>query len=177
MSAKGFWVSQDGHLCQLIPPQSVGNAAATARFSLADYAHASILLQLGAAGGPCGAVTLNVFKAASGGAGVAIPFRLVKYEQASGPYDVQTNNPLTNNAIFYEPSTGFTPGEVSSEDIAEAMYILEVEGADLLAAGNGTYVEVDIAAGSLYGSPLLLSAVAILSGGRITGDQTASAQV
>lgn len=172
MSAKGFWVSQDGHLCQLIPPVSAGAAVAAKRFSMAEFNHASIILTFGAAGGPIGAITVNVYAAESGGSGVAIAYRLVKFEQSSAPYDVATNNTATNNSIFNESATGYTP----SADAANAMYIVEIEAADLLAAANGDYVELDIAVGSLGTTAQLLSAIAVLSGGRVTGDQTATAQ-
>jgi hypothetical protein len=177
MSAKGFWVTQDGHLANLLPPVSAGAAVKTTRFSLAQYNHASIILQFGAASGPCGVVTLLAYAAETGGTGVAIPFRLVKFENASGPYDVPTNDASTNNSIFYETTSGFTPGQISSEDIANAMYVLEVEAADLLAAGNGTYLELDIAVGSMGSYAQLMSALAVLTGGRVTGDETASAQI
>ena len=84
------------------------------------------------------------------------------------------NNSANNNtSIFNVAATGYTPGS----GIADSMYILEVEAADLLAAANGTYLELDIAVGSLGTTAQLLAALAVLSGGRITGDQTASAQV
>lgn len=174
MSAKNFWVSQDGHLCHLIPPVSAGAAQTSARFSMAEWDHASIIIHLGASGGPIGAITVKAFAAESGGSGVALAYRLVKFEQASAPYDVASNNAANNNtSIFNEPASGYTP----ASDLANSMYIIELEAADLLAAANGTYVEVEIAVGSLGTTPQLLSAIAVLSGGRVTGDQTASAQV
>lgn len=172
MSAKGFWVGQDGHLALLVPPASKSAAVAATRFSMAQYNHASILLVLGAAGGPIGAITLSAYAAQTGGSGVAIPYRLIKFEQGSAPYDVATNDSTTNNSIFNETAAGYTPGS----QIANSMYILEVEAADLLAAGNGDYLELDIAVGSMGTTAQLLAAVAVLSGGRITGDQTATAQ-
>jgi hypothetical protein len=173
MSAKGFWVGQDGHLCPLIPPASKSAAVAATRFNMAEWAHASIILQLGAAGGPVGAITVNVYQAQTGGSGVAIPYRLIKFENTSAPFDVASNNTATNNSIFYEANTGYTP----SADEADAMYIIELDSADLLQAANGTYVELDIAVGSMGTTAQLMAAYAVLSAGRITGDQTASAQV
>lgn len=172
MSAKGFWVAQDGHLALLIPPASKGAAVAGTRFSLAEYNHASILLITGAAGGPMGDITLNVYLAETGGSGVAIPYRLVKFENSGAPYDVASNNTATNSSIFNVLAAGYALGS----ELANAMYILEVEAADVLAAANGTYVELDIAVGSLGSSAQLMAAVAVLSGGRVTGDLTASAQ-
>jgi hypothetical protein len=173
MSAKGFWVSQDGHLAAVIAPKSSGAAVAGQRFSLAQYNHASVILQFGAAGGPVGAITASVYAAQTGGTGVPISTRLVKFENAATPFDVATLNTATNNTLFAEPVAGYTP----ASDLNDAMYILEIEATDVLAAANGTYIEVDIAVGSMGTTPQLLSACAILSGGRVTGDNTASAQV
>lgn len=165
MSAKGFWVAQDGHYALVIAPVSAGAAVAGKRFNMAQYDHASVIIQLGAAGGPIGAITVNVYAAETGGSGVAIPYRLFKQEASSAPFDVLS-------ALVSEAATGYTP----SSDVANAAYVLEIEAADLLAAANGTYVEVDIAVGSLGSTAQLLSALAILSGGRVTGDQTATVQ-
>jgi hypothetical protein len=165
MSAKGFWVAQEGHVANLIPPKSENTAIAATRFSLAQYDHASIILQLGAAGGPIGAITLNVYLAQTGGSGVAIPYRLFKQEASSAPFDVLSG-------IVNEAATGYTPGS----DVANAMYVIELDAADLLVANNGTYVELDIAVGSMGTTAQLVGALAILSGGRNTSDQSPTAQ-
>lgn len=170
---KGIFVAQDCHVCPVIAPVSAGAAQAGKRFNMASWAHASILLGFGASGGPIGAITVNAYAAESGGSGVAIAYRLFKQEAASGPYDVLSLNSTTNDGNFPQASTGYTP----SADNANAFYLIEVDAADLLAAANGTYVELDIAVGSLGTTAQLLAAYAILSGGRLTGDISASAQV
>jgi hypothetical protein len=166
MSAKGFWLAQDGHVANVIPPKSAGAAVTGTRFNMAEWAHASILLHFGAAGGPIGAITLNVYEALTGGSGVAIPYRLFKQEAASAPFDVF-------GGLTAETSAGYTP----SADEANAMYLIEVDAADVLAAANGTYLELDIAVGSLGTTAQLLAAVAVLSGGRNVSDQSPSVQV
>jgi hypothetical protein len=170
---KGVFVAQDCHVCPVIPPVSAGAAQTGKRFNLASWAHASVLLGLGAAGGPIGAITVNVYAAESGGTGVAIPYRLFKQEAASAPFDVLSNNTATNDGNFPQTATGYTP----ASDAANAFYLIEIDAADVLAAANGTYIELDVAVGSLGTTAQLLAAYAILSGGRQTGDQSASAQV
>jgi hypothetical protein len=86
---------------------------------------------------------------------------------------VPTNDTATNNSIFNAPVSGYAP----ASDLANAAYILEIESTDVLAAANGTYIEVDIAAGSMGTTAQLIAGSAILSGGRVTGDETASAQI
>lgn len=170
---KGIFVAQDCHVCPVIPPKSASAAVAGLRFNMANWAHASVLLGFGASGGPIGAITVNAYAAESGGTGVAIPYRLFKQEAASAPYDVLSNNAVTNDGNFPQTASGYTP----ASDAANAFYLIEIDAADLLAAANGSYVEVDIAVGSLGTTAQLLAAYAILSGGRQTGDQTATAQV
>jgi hypothetical protein len=170
---KGVFVAQDCHVCPVIAPVSAGAAVSGKRFNLADWAHASVLLGFGASGGPIGAITVNVYAAQTGGSGVAIAYRLFKQEAASTPFDVLSLNSTTNDGNFPQTASGYTP----ASDAANAFYLIEIDAADVLAAANGTYVELDIAVGSLGTTPQLLAAYAILSGGRFTGDVSATAQV
>lgn len=170
---KGIFVAQDCHVCPVIPPVSAGAAQAGKRFNMAAWAHASVLLGFGAAGGPVGAITINAYVAGTGGTGVAIPYRLFKQEAAAAPFDVLSLNSVTNDGNFPQTASGYTP----APDQANAFYLIEIDAADLIAAANGYYVEVDIAVGSLGTTPQLLAAYAILSGGRFTGDVSATAQV
>jgi hypothetical protein len=111
-----------------------------------------------------------VYAAVTGGSGVAIPFKYFEQEAATTPFDVF-------GALNQATASGFTPGNTSSENIADALYAIELDAADLLAAANGTYVELDIAVGSLGSSALLISSIALLSAGRNTSDQSPSVQV
>lgn len=166
MSAKGFWVTQDGHVANIIPPVSAGAAQTGVRFSMANYAHASVIIRFGASGGPAGAITVNTYAAESGGSGVAIPFKYAIQNAASAPFDVF-------NEWVQATSAGYTPGS----DVANEIIAIEIDSDDLLVGANGNYVGVNIAVGSLGTTPQLLDALAILSGGRFTGDLSATVQV
>jgi hypothetical protein len=165
MSAKGFWATQDGHVVNILPPVSAGAAQTGTRFNMALWAHASVLLRFGAAGGPAGAITLNVYPAETGGSGVAIPFKYALQNAASAPFDVFSE-------WVQATSSGYTPTEVADEIIC-----IELDADDLLVANNGTYVELDIAVGSLGTAAQLLDGLAILSGGRNASDMSPSVQV
>jgi hypothetical protein len=167
MSAKGFWAIQDGHVVNVLPPVSAGAAQVGTRFSLATWAHASILLRMGVAGGPIGAITLKVYQAETGGSGVAIPFKYALQTSGSAPFDVF-------GPVIQATATGYVPG---GADIIDEMAAIELDAADLLIANNGTYVELNIAAGSLGTTAQLMDAFAILSGGRFASDQSPSVQV
>jgi hypothetical protein len=164
--SKGFWVAQEGHYLPVIPPVSAGAAQTSKRFNLANFAHASVILMLGAAAGPIGAITVNVYQAETGGAGGAMPYRIFKQEAGAAPFDVLS-------AYSTQTASGYTP----AADAANAAYVIEFDAQELLAANNGTYVEVDIAVGSMGTAAQLLAALAILSGGRNMSDQQASAQI
>lgn len=166
MSAKGFWVTQDGHVANLIPPVSASAAQTGVRFSMANYAHASILIRMGASGGPTGAITLKVYAAESGGSGVAIPYKYAIQNAGSAPFDVFSE-------WIQATASGFTPGA----DAADEIIAIEIDSDDLLVAANGAYVELDIAVGSLGTTAQLIDALAILSGGRYTADLSATVQV
>jgi hypothetical protein len=164
MSGKGFWATQDGKVVNLIPPVSAGAALTGVRFNMAMWEHASLLVRFGAAGGPAGAITLNVYLAESGGTGVAVPFKYALQNAASAPFDVFTE-------WVQATSTGYTPVEVADEIIG-----IELDADDVLVAANGTYVEVDVAVGSLGTTAQLIDGFGLLSGGRYTSDLSATAQ-
>ena len=165
MSAKGFYLVQDGHFVDLIKPVSAGAAQTSTRFSMAAWGHGSIVLRFGAAGGPIGAVTLKVYPTFTGGSGVAIGFRYFLQAAGSAPFDVF-------GGINQATSAGYTP----SADAADADLVIELDADELSAAANGTYVELDIAIGSLGSTAQLLDAFGILSGGRFANDQSVTVQ-
>ena len=57
-------------------------------------------------------------------------------------------------SIQQATSAGYTP----SSDAADADLVIELDADDILVAANGTYVELDIAAGSLGTTAQLLDA-------------------
>jgi hypothetical protein len=166
MGAKGIWLTQDTHLVDLLKPVSANAALTSTRFNTTMYGHASLVLRFGAAGGPTGAVTVKVYPTLTGGSGVAIPFRYFLQNAGSAPFDV-----------FGSMQTATAAGYTPSSDVADADLVIEIDIDEILAAANGTYVELDIAVGSLGTTPQLLDAFGLLSGGRFTADQSVSVQV
>jgi hypothetical protein len=166
MSGKNFYIVQDGHFVDLIKPVSANAAQTSTRVNLQMWSHAGIVVRMGAAGGPAGAITLSVFPALTGGSGVAIPYKYFLQNSASAPLDVFSG-------VQQATSAGFTP----SSDTAGLDLIIEVDASELSAAANGTYLQLSIGAGSMGTTAQLLDAFGILSGGRFTADQSVSAQV
>jgi hypothetical protein len=164
MSAKGFWVTQDGHLVHIIPPVSAAAAQTGVRFNLTHWAHASLIVRFGATGGPAGPITLSVYPSFTGGSGVAIPFKYAIQNAASAPFDVF-------NEWVQATASGVTPTNVANQTVA-----IEIDVDDILVANNGNYVELDIAAGSLGSSAQMIDAFGILSAGRFASDFETSVQ-
>jgi hypothetical protein len=81
---RGFNIAEQGHVVNLLPPQSItgGVAQVNPAFKMKLYAHASILILLGAEATQI-AGTMQVFLVPSvSGTGIAIPFNY--YFQAAG---------------------------------------------------------------------------------------------
>jgi len=165
MSAKGFVIVQDGHFVDLIKPVSANAAQTSTRFNMAMWNHASIVLRFGSSGGPCGAVTVKVYESFTGGSGVAIPFSYYLQNSSTAPLDVF-------QSVAQATSSGYTP----TADAAGQDLIIELDSDQINADANGTYVELDIAAGSLGTTAQLLDAFGVLSGGRFTADQSVTVQ-
>lgn len=160
MSAKGFYLAQEGHTVNILPPVDVTGGKTSQAFSLADYAHASILLQIGVSAAAPGLVTLNACTSAAGANPTAIPFDVFKQETSGAGNDVLSGRVPV-------PAAGFTPA--AGDGI---FYVLEIDAANL--PQGSPYMELAIANGA---NSVIASAVAILSGGRNTSDQSLTVTV
>ena len=149
----GFYSAQAGHWVPLIAPVDVTGGKTSAAFSMAKYAHASILLALGVSAAAPGAVTLNACTDAAGDNPVAIPFNVFKCETAAS--DVL-------GAKVACAAAGFVP---SAND--GIFYVIEVDGQAL--PEGSPYLQLAIANGV---NSVLASATALLSGSRQASDQS-----
>jgi hypothetical protein len=160
MSAKGFYVAQEGHTVNILPPVDITGGKTAQPFSLAGYAHASILLLIGVSAAAPGAVTLNACTSAAGANPIAIPFDVFKQETAGAANDVLGGRtPVT--------AAGFVPAATDG-----IFYVIEIDAAQL-PQGN-PYLQLALADTA---NSCIASAVAILSGGRNTSDQSLTVTV
>jgi hypothetical protein len=161
--SKGFYTAQKGHVINALPPVDVTGGKQSQAFSMADAAHATVILQLGVSAAAVTGVTVQAGTAtAAVGSDVAgaaaIPFDLFKQETAGAANDVLgVRTPVA--------AAGFAP---SAND--GIFYVIEID-ADNLPAGS-PYVQLKIANGT---NSVLASAVAILSGLRYAGEQNPTA--
>lgn len=161
--AKGFQLSQDAHTVNILPPVDITGGASAASISMANFAHLSIILQIGVSAAAPGAVTLNAGAAAAAlgtpiSSPTALTFDVYKQETAGSSHDVLGGRTA-------ETTAGFTPAATDG-----IFYVIELD-ADSLPAGN-PYVQLALANAT---NSVIASAVAILSGARFAGDQSLTA--
>lgn len=154
--SKGFNVANEGHVVNIIPP--FGSAAATKDsdvFSLRNYAHATIVLQVGAQAGAFNAKLYECDDFTPSNQ-TAIATRVYKEETALGDTlgakvavtaAAGLDTPATDNIMYVF--------EVDADELSDGYPCLQLK---LSGLDNTTYI----------------SAIAILSGARYASDQSAT---
>ncbi len=157
MGARGFFVAQEGHVVNILPPANTAAGVSSQAFNVKNAAHVSILLQFGALAEAPGAFTVNAGSDLAMAGAVAIPFNLFKQETSGAANDVLSTR-------IAEAATGYAP-----PDISDIFYVLEID-ADTLPAGS-PYLQLVLAPAAVTTDTNLGSAIAILSGLRFAEDQ------
>jgi len=103
-----FNVAEAGHVVNVIPPIDISAGVDGDRFSLSEYSHASIIVQIGVSGAAFTKIIVYKCSAATGGTATAIAHYIYKCEtDASDVLGVRTavttagTTPSANNNIFY----------------------------------------------------------------------------
>lgn len=152
---KGFQAAQDGHIVNILSPQSISGGASSQAFCMKNHAHATIVVGIGAQAAAASDVTLKAGADATMATSQAIAFDVYKQEVAGNSNDVLgTRVPVD--------AKGFAPSAN-----ANIFYVLEVD-ADTLPA-NYDWLQLEVANGANVD---YWSAVAILSGARFASDQS-----
>lgn len=154
MSAKGFYVAQEGHVVHLVPPVNVAGGKTSGVFNMANWRHATILLLLGVQSAALKTIQLESSDNGSPENVTPIPFNLHKCETA---YNAANGDVLAAKSAT--AAAGFAPAATSN-----IMYAIEVD-ADTLPAGQN-YVKLLLTDNSPAAASVLLAAVVVLSGGR-----------
>ena len=158
MSFSGFFSAQDGHWVPLVSPVDETGGKTSNAFSMAMWAHASILVAIGVSAAAPGAVTLNACSNAAGAGATPIPFNVFKCETQNG--DVL-------GAKTAVTATGFVPAAVDN-----IFYVIEVDAQQL--PQGLPYLQLAEADAT---NSVINSAFALLSGGRQISDQSATVLV
>jgi len=149
-------VAEQLHIVNIMPPIDITGGVDADVFSMANYKHATIILAIGVSAAAFTKILVNEVDNFAGDNPVAIPFALYAEETALGD---------TLAAKEAVAAAGKTP---SAND--GIMYVIEID-ADELSDGKG-FIELSLTNGV---NAVLASAVAILSGARYGGDQSATA--
>lgn len=154
-----FNIANEGHVVSVQLPIDIDtNSGATGEsFTMENWSHASIIITGGAATG-ASVVTVSENTDASQSGTTAIAFKYAKEETALGD---------TLGALTACTSAGFTMSTNNG-----TIYVLEIDAADL--SEGSPWVTVHFADPS---GTVIVSAVAVLSGGRYAGDESATAIV
>lgn len=153
MSGKGFYVPQDGHVVNILPPQDInGSAQNSDVFSMRDHAHVDIILVLGTSGA-ASTVTIEECDDFTPSNSTAIAFTYYQEETAagdtlSGEQAATTSGfaTSTNNNIIYIIS-------IDASQLSDGFPCLRLAMSDPSAS-------------------TIVAAVAVLSGARYAGDQS-----
>jgi hypothetical protein len=151
-----FNVAQQGHVVSILPPVDINGGKTADSFSMENWSHASIIITMGVTHSTGSVITVSEGTTATTGTDIA--FKMAIEATALGD---------TLAALTVVSSSGFTS---STND--GIIYVIELDAADLSAGYH--WVTLDLAT---PGGSSIASAVAILSGGRYSGDQSATAIV
>lgn len=159
---QGINLSEQAHIATLLPPQNITGASSAAPinpcFSMKNYAHASILIVLGAEATQ-EATTLIIYIAATaaGGSPVAIPFNC--YFQAAGGAG---NDVL--GSIVNVPATGLVLSSANAP--ANGLIVIEIDAREIESASVGGALAgslgVDAYVGVGLGSPAAADYAAVV---------------
>ena len=160
---KGFVTAEQGHIVNILPPVDITGGTVSQAFSMAKHAHATIILQIGVSaaaftkilvdqGTATAAVGTPIANAA------AIAFNIYTQETAGAANDVLSVRTAVTSA-------GYTPA--STDGI---FYVIEIDASEL--TDGNQWVQLSLTNGT---NSVIASAVAILSGERYAGSQSATA--
>ena len=153
----GFNIAEMGHVVNILPPQDVDTGKDSDVFSLANYSHATIIVTCGSTNADAGNITIEECDDFTPTKHSAIDFYYYAEETAGG----DTLGGRTKAA----KATGI---DVSAND--NTIYVIEIDAADLSDGYPNLILKWSDPGGATFGS-----AVAILSGARYGGTESATA--
>ena len=156
-----FNIAEMGHVVPLIYPQDLdGGDTHSDVFSMEGYAHASIIISIGAQSKAAGVITIESCSAlGGGGTNTKIDYTAYKCETQAGA----ANDDVLGAAVAIDDTTGIVPPANSTG----IFYVIELEASQLLAGHVGFRLCVASAGAASIGC-----AIAVLSGARYAGPQS-----
>ena len=153
---RGMHLAEAAHIVNIIPPIDISGGKTGDIFSMENFEHATIIVQIGVSAAAFTAILVNACSDFSATGATAIPFKYFMETTAAGDTltDVQAAlaagvEPTANNDVFY---------------------VIELDAASL--PEDKHFVQLSLTNGV---NSVIASAVAVLSGPRYTGPETAIA--
>lgn len=143
------------HFVNILPPIDISSGKFSDVFSMAKHAHATIIVQVGVSAAAFTKIIVNACDDFVPTTRTAIAFRQYAEETAAGD---------TLGAATAVAAAGYTPSAADN-----IMYVIEID-AEELPAGKPN-LELSLTNGV---NSVIASAIAILSGSRYAGDQSAT---
>jgi hypothetical protein len=155
MSADRFYVPQDGHVVNILPPVDITGGKTSQCFHVKKHRHVSILVQIGVSAAAFTKILVNACTDNAGTGATAIAFDIFTQEATGAANDVlSARTPVT--------SAGYTPSAADG-----IFYVIELDAAQL--PQGSPYLQLQLTNGA---NSVIASAVAILSGSRYASDQS-----
>lgn len=149
-----FFMAQQGHFVNALPPIDVSGGATSDRWSMAKHSHASIVVAVGVSAAALSSIVLQASTDAAGNGAEAIGFDYFEETTAAGD---------TLSAKKTATATGITSPSANDN----IFYVLEVE-ADQLPEGKPFLAVV---LNNASGNSVVAAVGAVLSGARYQHDQ------
>jgi hypothetical protein len=147
---KGFNIAEMGHVVNILPPIDITGGATGDVFSMENYGHATIIVQIGVSAAAFTKILVNECTSLAAAGATAIAFNYYAETTAAGD---------TLSALTAATSAGVTP---SANDTI--FYVIELDASELSDGSN--FVQLQLTNGT---NSVIASAVAILSGSRYAG--------
>ena len=150
---KEITLAEAGHFINIVPPIDITGGVTGDIFTMKNYAHATIVIQIGVSAAAFTKITVNECTDFAGSGATAIPFSIYKEETAAGD---------TLGARTAVLAAGLTP---SPDDTI--MYVIELDASEL--SDGSEFVQLSLTNGV---NSVIASALAILTGARYGEDQS-----
>lgn len=154
---KGINIAEQAHVVNILAPIDITGGKTAQAFSMKDYAHASIIIPIGVSAAAFNKILVNQCTDVNGTGATAIPFALYTQETAGASHD-------TLSTRTQVASSGYTPNAADN-----IFYIIEIDASELTDGYDCIQLQLTNATNSV-----IASALAILSGARYGGKQSAT---
>jgi len=154
---QGMNIAEMGHVVNVLPPKDVSGGATGDRFTMKNYGHATIIVQIGVTDEATATILVKEATAETGGTATAIGFNYYAETTADGD-TLGAKTVATTAGIAVSPNNNI-------------FYVIEIDAREL--SDGSPWIEVSIT--DVSTSANLASIVAVLSGSRFANAESATA--